>query len=142
MTMNWNPKVTEGETGYLAERLAGAVWGTLQSPNESDSNGEPANVVDGLYAIAKAIHHLARATEGVRTSADHDAYHAAPFRAPDLVDVGKRPTPARTTCPRPMTTLPCRCRSRRHHPTGGTHRTDQIPYYTWPAMNTRGRVSP
>jgi hypothetical protein len=77
------------EIGYLAD----TIHNVLMSPNESDSNDEPANVVDGLYAIAKAIHHLARATEGVRTMADHDAYHAAPFRAPVPVDVGKR-TPA------------------------------------------------
>jgi hypothetical protein len=33
------------------------------SPNESDRNGEPANVVDGLYAIARAIARLAQAIE-------------------------------------------------------------------------------
>lgn len=31
----------------------------LTSPNEMDSNGEPANVVDGLFAIAAAIRMLA-----------------------------------------------------------------------------------
>jgi hypothetical protein len=55
--------------------LADVIWETLRSPNESDSNGEPANVVDGLFAIARAIHHLARATEGVHTPDEHDVYH-------------------------------------------------------------------
>ncbi len=35
------------------------------SPNESDRNGEEANVVDGLFAMARAIDRLARAVEGV-----------------------------------------------------------------------------
>lgn len=45
------------------ERLAEAIWGTLQSPNELDSNWEAANVVDGLAKIARAIHRLAEAVE-------------------------------------------------------------------------------
>ena len=36
--------------------LAGALRDTLISPNESDSNLEAANVVDGLFAIARALH--------------------------------------------------------------------------------------
>lgn len=36
-----------------------ALIHTLISPNECDSNLEPANVVDGLFAIARAINHLA-----------------------------------------------------------------------------------
>ena len=59
----------------MATAEAQALWGTLQSPNESDTNGEPANVVDGLYSISRAIHHLARAIEGVRTEKEHDYYH-------------------------------------------------------------------
>jgi hypothetical protein len=39
-----------------------ALLETLISPNEVDSNLEPANVVDGLFAIARAIEHLADAT--------------------------------------------------------------------------------
>ena len=37
----------------------------LSSPNESDSNGEVVNVVDGLYFIGRAIHRLATAVECV-----------------------------------------------------------------------------
>lgn len=42
---------------------AEAVEAVGVSPNEHDSNGEPANVVDGLFAIARAITRLARAIE-------------------------------------------------------------------------------
>jgi hypothetical protein len=41
-----------------------AIRFTLVSPNEGDSNGEAANVVDGLFAIARAIDRLAAATRG------------------------------------------------------------------------------
>lgn len=40
-----------------------ALYDTLISPNESDSNLEAANVVDGLFAIARAIRRLAEAAE-------------------------------------------------------------------------------
>jgi hypothetical protein len=43
--------------------LADALTSTLQSVNECDRNGEPANVVDGLFAIARAIHRLAEAVD-------------------------------------------------------------------------------
>ncbi len=33
------------------------------SPNEADSNLEAANIVDGLYAIARAVNRHAEATE-------------------------------------------------------------------------------
>jgi len=46
-----------------AIKLASAISNCLITPNESDSNWEPANVVDGLFAIARAIHHVARAIE-------------------------------------------------------------------------------
>lgn len=41
-----------------------AIAAALISPNEADSNGEPANVVDGLFAIARAIGDLAMAVRG------------------------------------------------------------------------------
>jgi hypothetical protein len=34
---------------------------TLLSPSECDRNGEPANIVDGLFAIARALHAVADA---------------------------------------------------------------------------------
>jgi hypothetical protein len=33
----------------------------FESPNELDSNGEPANVVDGLFAIARSLDRIADA---------------------------------------------------------------------------------
>lgn len=44
--------------------IANAIYETLISPNEIDRNLEAANVVDGLFAIARALHHVARALEG------------------------------------------------------------------------------
>jgi hypothetical protein len=43
------------------EAVAKAILATLISPNESDRNLEAANVVDGLFAIARALHDLADA---------------------------------------------------------------------------------
>lgn len=45
------------------ENIARAITGTLISPNETDSNLEPANVVDGLYAVARGLQHIAEALE-------------------------------------------------------------------------------
>jgi hypothetical protein len=39
--------------------IADTMAHVLVSPNEQDRNGEPANLVDGLFAIARAIHRLA-----------------------------------------------------------------------------------
>jgi hypothetical protein len=41
-----------------------ALRETLISPNECDSNLEPANVVDGLFALARALMAVAKAIEG------------------------------------------------------------------------------
>jgi hypothetical protein len=47
--------------------VANALRETLISPNESDSNLEPANVVDGLFAIARALVAVAQAIERFET---------------------------------------------------------------------------
>lgn len=44
--------------------VAEAVHAGLVSPNERDRNLEPANVVDGLFAIARALHDVADAVRG------------------------------------------------------------------------------
>ena len=49
---------------------AQALRDTLISPNEADQNFEPANVVDGLFAIARAIDRLARAIEATQHEKD------------------------------------------------------------------------
>lgn len=44
--------------------LAGALTDILTSPNEHDANSEEANVVDGLFAIARSIDGLSNAIRG------------------------------------------------------------------------------
>ena len=46
-----------------ANPTAEAIRATLISPNESDRNLEAANVVDGLFAIARALERVADAIE-------------------------------------------------------------------------------
>jgi hypothetical protein len=41
--------------------ICASIERTLITPNEGDSNGEPANVVDGLFAIARALGEIADA---------------------------------------------------------------------------------
>lgn len=41
--------------------ISTAISNALTTPNESDSNGEWANVVDGLFAIARALDNVAKA---------------------------------------------------------------------------------
>lgn len=43
----------------MSKPLADALIHTLTSPNEADRNGEVANVVDGLFAVARAIRYAA-----------------------------------------------------------------------------------
>lgn len=45
------------------EILANTIRRVLESPNEPDRNMEPANIVDGLFALARAVHTLAKAIE-------------------------------------------------------------------------------
>lgn len=53
----------------VADSVQAALRAVLVSPNESDSNFEPANVVDGLFAIARALDRVADAIEGSRLRA-------------------------------------------------------------------------
>ena len=46
------------------DKIAEVLDEALVSHNELDSNMEAANVVDGLFAIARAITRLAKAVEG------------------------------------------------------------------------------
>ncbi len=47
----------------MSKAIADAIRACLISPNEHDSNLEPANIVDGLFAIARAVNRLAAAVE-------------------------------------------------------------------------------
>jgi len=49
------------KTNTNTKRVMEAIRATLISPNECDSNMEAANVVDGLFAIARAINRVATA---------------------------------------------------------------------------------
>jgi len=49
--------------------VADALAMTLISPNEPDRNGEHANVVDGLFAITRALDRVAIALEKSNTRA-------------------------------------------------------------------------
>jgi hypothetical protein len=60
--MTTNTRLPAATTANLARALEYA----LVSPNEFDRNLEPANVVDALYALARAVHHLADALEQQR----------------------------------------------------------------------------
>jgi hypothetical protein len=48
-------------TRPTTDRTAQALEYALVSPNEGDSNGEPANVVNGLFANARALFAVAQA---------------------------------------------------------------------------------
>ena len=58
-----------------AADTARALGAALISPNEHDSNGEVANVVDGLFAIARAISELAAAVRGDHPLSRQDPTH-------------------------------------------------------------------
>lgn len=45
------------------DHVAEALWGTLESTNELDSNFESANVVDGLFMISRALSRIAKTLE-------------------------------------------------------------------------------
>jgi hypothetical protein len=46
------------------KQIGAAVVQCFTSPNEADSNGETANVVDGLFAIARALDRVAEQMKG------------------------------------------------------------------------------
>jgi hypothetical protein len=50
--------------------IAEALIRVLESPNESDSNLENANIVDGLFAIARALDRVAFAIEHKNTGSE------------------------------------------------------------------------
>ena len=53
-----------GDDMSLADEITDAMDRLLISENEHDSAGEPANIVDGLFAIARAIEAVAAAMNG------------------------------------------------------------------------------
>jgi hypothetical protein len=53
------------------DKLAEAIWGTLQSVNVADSNLEPANVVDALANVANGLFAIAKALNNLKTITVH-----------------------------------------------------------------------
>lgn len=49
----------------MDEIIADAIESAMFSPNEYDRNGEPANIVDALFAISRALHRIAEAQESI-----------------------------------------------------------------------------
>ena len=59
----------------MKDQIASALHDTLISPNEADQNSEAANVVDGLFAIARALHCVAAAIEDVKSDLQDERKH-------------------------------------------------------------------
>jgi len=59
----------------MSKDVAAALRQVLVSPNECDSNLEAANMVDGLFAIARALHRIAEAIEPSAGDHDQDKQH-------------------------------------------------------------------
>jgi len=57
------PKPSNIQSYYIETEIGDAISSNFTSPNECDRNLEPANVVDGLYEIARAIRKLAEVLE-------------------------------------------------------------------------------
>lgn len=45
------------------EKLVKKLEYLFTSPNECDMNGEIANIVDGLFAISRGLHHIAESVD-------------------------------------------------------------------------------
>jgi hypothetical protein len=54
------------------ESLADAIMHTLRSASEVDSSGDAANLVDGLFAIARSIDRLAEAVDRLADEYEDD----------------------------------------------------------------------
>ncbi len=61
--------LSEGLEG-LCEQYGKTTTACFISPNECDSNLEPANVVDGLFAIARSINNLVEVIEYTKDGSD------------------------------------------------------------------------
>lgn len=52
---------------HEVNQISQAIYHVLESPNECDRNLEPANVVDGLFAIARSLVGVAAAIDRLGT---------------------------------------------------------------------------
>lgn len=69
---------TETDVGLM---IGSAIRECLISPNEADANLEPANVVDGLCEIARAMNRIAKALTELRESGLHVSVNNPDFEA-------------------------------------------------------------
>jgi hypothetical protein len=72
----------------MADDVAKAIKYALVSPNELDSNGEPANVVDALYVIGRGIHRLATAVEKLGLNEANTSMGAVELLAKEVRGLG------------------------------------------------------
>ena len=68
----------------MTRKLADAIELTLISPNETDVNLEPANVVDGLFFIGRAIQKVAHALSDLGTGSAETPFGAIEVLAMEL----------------------------------------------------------
>jgi hypothetical protein len=66
------------QKGDPGKAIREALANVFVSPNEGDSNDEPANVVDGLFAIARAIERLADVVQGMGKQQGLEVPHHGP----------------------------------------------------------------
>jgi len=59
-------------TEKVQTQIVGALKAALISPNEPDRDGEPSNIVDGLFAIARAIDGLTAAVQKATGALNED----------------------------------------------------------------------
>lgn len=87
---NWKYDRIEGwyckSCGYCAppseaDVIAKAITDVPISPNEGDSNGEEANVVDGLFAIARALKSCRGRAHGIESMNSTETYDEIPASA-------------------------------------------------------------
>lgn len=71
----------------MSKDAARAIHESFVSPNECDRNMEPANVVDGLFAIARAINGLTNAIKLTEFYFDPDD----PKNAPKSIFIKMKP---------------------------------------------------
>ena len=80
-TKNSRKSAKKGVPADIGGAIRGAAIFIGASPARTDQNGNPANLVDGLFHIGDAIHTLARALREPRAT-DH-AQTSLPLQTPD-----------------------------------------------------------
>ena len=74
----------------MTDNIAAALNEVFISANESDSNLEPANVVDGLFAIARGLHHVAHSIDRLGVNGADTSMGAIELLALEVSKLAKR----------------------------------------------------